>query len=137
MAPTYNQQIPEGDAFVEPRNVETVRGLLTAAAELGLESSVVRTQQGGYLAPVKVVAKFQESVEDDTATITSAPSTEEEDEETEETEEEPEVEDEETDAPPAKNASKADWEAYAVANGYEPDEGLTKEQLIERFGASE
>jgi regulator of protease activity HflC (stomatin/prohibitin superfamily) len=38
---------------------------------------------------------------------------------------------------PAKSASKGDWEAYAASQGYDAEEGLTKDQLIERYGVSE
>jgi len=36
--------------------------------------------------------------------------------------------------PPERSALKADWENYADLHGYNPDEGLTKDQLIERYG---
>ena len=29
---------------------------------------------------------------------------------------------------------KSDWVDYAVTRGYDPDEGLTKDELIERYG---
>lgn len=36
--------------------------------------------------------------------------------------------------PPAKSAKKADWEAYAATQGYDPDEGLTKDEMVDRYG---
>lgn len=39
---------------------------------------------------------------------------------------------------PAKNASKAVWEAFAHEHhGYDVSEGLTRDQIIERYGSSE
>jgi hypothetical protein len=119
MAPIQHQQIGEGDAFVEPISADTAKGLLAAAEELELGPEVVRTQLGGFLAPVEVVEKWQEGDTGDAeVTIPGA---------------EPDAED----GPPAASASKADWEAFAVAQGYDAEEGLTKAQLIERYGASE
>ncbi|MFI8299994.1 hypothetical protein ACIGCZ_29120 [Streptomyces nigra] len=60
----------------------------------------------------------------------------------------PEVRDEDGDAddqaptePPAKNAPKAEWQAYARTRAQDSDEaaaveGLTKEQLVEQYGGS-
>lgn len=162
MAPTRHQQIPEGEAFVEPRNVETVRGLLAAAEKLNLDPSVVRTQSGGYLAPAAVVEAFladspegvdvtehDDSVDEfgfakvDTEEAGSdSESTGSDTEGTEgDTGSEPVTEIEQ----PAKSAAKPEWVAFAVAKSAGTDEPLTEEQanalttaqLIERFGASE
>ena len=129
-----HQQIPEGTAFVEPRNVDTVKGLLAAAKELDVDPSTVRTQQGGYLAPTDVVAKWQEGEVGDDVEVTEAPKPERAD--APEVQDDGEVADLQPEAP-AQSASKADWEAYAAGQGYDPAEGLTKAELIERFGASE
>lgn len=39
-----------------------------------------------------------------------------------------------SDSAPAKTASKGDWVAYAAEQGYDESEGLTKDELIERYG---
>ena len=64
-----HQQIPEGHAFVEPRDVETARGLIAAAESIGVDPAVVRTQQGGYLAPTEVVEAWEGG--DDTVVTTA------------------------------------------------------------------
>lgn len=38
---------------------------------------------------------------------------------------------------PAKSADKPTWVDYAKTQGYDESEGLTKDQLIERYGVSE
>lgn len=114
-----HQQIPEGHAFVEPRSPETARALLDAAKELDLDASVVQTQQGGYLAPSEVVEKFQRG---DGVSVTEA------------SDSEPA---EESEARPAVSASKGEWVAFAKTQDYDESEGLTKDELIERYGASE
>lgn len=129
MAPIRHQQIPEGEAFVEPISGETARGLLAAAEELGLGPEAVRTQQGGFLAPAEVVEKWQEGDTGD-AEITTR-----QDVETAAAEENAEAG--KANEAPAASASKADWVAYAEANGYDASEDLTKAQLIERYGATE
>lgn len=152
MAPTYHQQIPEGYAFVEPRDVTTVRGLLTAAEALNIDPAVVRTQMGGYLAPSEVVELFLETSFDSAAESGTIVSTSEKsatlsefgfvaDGETGEGEESGEGEL----VAPKKTAAKPEWVAFAVAKSASTDEPLTEEQanelttaqLIERFGASE
>lgn len=40
----------------------------------------------------------------------------------------------ETDEPPAVSDVKAEWVAYAVSRGYDESEGLTKAELVERYG---
>lgn len=35
---------------------------------------------------------------------------------------------------PTASATKADWVAYATTQGYDESEGLTKDQLVERYG---
>lgn len=35
---------------------------------------------------------------------------------------------------PADDDRKAVWIEHAIAQGYDPDEGLTKAELIERYG---
>lgn len=125
MAPIRHQQIGEGEAFVEPRSVDTARGLLAAAEELGYGASVVRTQQGGYLAPVDVVEKWQEGDTGDAeVTMPDEP--------------EPTPEPEEESGPPAESAGKQEWFDYAVSQGFEGEyDSITKPQLIERYGATE
>jgi hypothetical protein len=142
-----HQQIPEGDAFVEPRNLDTVRGLLDAAAALDLDSSVIRTQSGGYLAPADVVAKWQDDGGEATVTksgesrpepLTAEQSTETQADGSQTLIEAPDPGSETASAEaPAKSASKGDWEAYAQTQGYDSAEELTKAELIERYGASE
>lgn len=39
------------------------------------------------------------------------------------------------DGPPAQSAVKDEWVTYAQTQGYDPDEGATKQQLIDRYGA--
>ena len=129
-----HQQIPEGQAFVEPRDVETARGLIAAAEALEVDPALVRTQQGGYLAPVDVVTKWQEDGElGDDVSVTEAPKPTAPDEpalqSTDDGDAAPEA--------PAKSASKGDWVEYATTQGYDESEGLTQAQLIERYGASE
>lgn len=116
-----HQQIPEGHAFVEPRDVETARGLIAAAEGLGIDPAVVKTQQGGYLAPTEVVEAWEGG--DDTV-VTTADDLETANEET-------------GDERPAKTADKGTWVDYAKTQGYDESEELTKSQLIERFGATE
>jgi hypothetical protein len=128
MAPIQHQQIGEGEAFVEPISADTAKGLLAAAEELELDPGVVRTQLGGFLAPAEVVEKWQEGDTGDAQVTTP------EDAAQAAADANAEAAD---DGRPAASASKADWEAYAVDNGYDADEGLTKAQLIERYGASE
>jgi hypothetical protein len=118
-----HQQIPEGHAFVEPRDVETARGLIAAAESIGVDPAVVRTQASGYLAPIEVVEAWEGG--DDTVVTTA-------DDVASET-----GGDETPDGPPAKSASKGDWVEYAVGQGYDESEDLSKSQLIERFGATE
>lgn len=45
--------------------------------------------------------------------------------------------DEPTDGPPAKSASKGDWEAYARSQGATDDdlEGKTKDELVSTYGS--
>lgn len=130
MAPIRHQQIPEGHAFVEPRNPDTARALLEAAESLDLEAGVVRTQQGGYIAPTEVVEKYQATVGDDAGEVTTS-------EQLAEAQAAEAKTAEAGDDVPAKSASKGDWVAYAASQGYDESEGLTKDELIERYGAAE
>lgn len=116
-----HQQIPEGQAFVEPRDVETARGLIAAAESLDLDPAVVRTQAGGYLAPVEVVEAWEGGSDTVVTTADDLAA----------------AEPAEQDGPPAKSASKGDWLDYAKSQGFDESEDLSKSQLIERFGATE
>lgn len=157
MAPTLHQQIPEGDAFVEPRDVETVRGLLAAAEALGLDPAVVRTQSGGYLAPAEVVDLFLENSAETAAVVTTTQEPVDEfgfltepdagtgevpagdgDGNSEQPggeageQSDPDGAGEQTDGDelvePKKTAAKPEWVAYAVAKSAQTDEPLTEEQ---------
>lgn len=96
------QIIPEGYVFVargDRTRREAATELLAAADKAGVDQTLIRVTQGGYLVP--------EAVAPDTADESGAP---------------------------AKNASKGDWVAYAAEQGYDESEGLTKDELIERYG---
>jgi len=118
-----HQQIPEGHAFVEPRDVETARGLIAAAESLDIDPAVVKTQQGGYLAPVEVVEAWEGG--DDTVVTTA------DDLAT------GGADGEEGDERPSKSSDKQSWVDFAKTQGYDEAEDLTKSQLIERYGATE
>jgi hypothetical protein len=93
--------VEDGYGVVGPRSREVARALLDAAAAAGEDPSVVRTTIGGYIAPIKVVKKYEEG-------LGAAP------------EEEPEEEDEKSDFPDDswKNADIKGWaEAHKVDLG--------------------
>lgn len=53
--PTWMQPAPDvGETFVQGKTHATARALLDAAAELGLDSGVVRTITGGFVVPNQV-----------------------------------------------------------------------------------
>lgn len=118
--------IPEGHAFVAGRSRDRARLLLDAAAELGLTATVVRTQVDGYIVPSEVADLVANAAAGEAA-------------------DEVEVVIEPDSAPaeqgatqPAKNGSKAAWAEWAAATqGYDPEEDLSRDALIDRYGGSQ
>lgn len=49
-----------GETFIQGKDSQTARALLSAAADLGHESHVVRTVTGGFIVPNDVYDKAQE-----------------------------------------------------------------------------
>lgn len=157
-------QINEGEALIVGRGSrETAIALLKAADDVGAPVESVRTVMDGFVVPSEVADKYEESVaeaernevrrfEEDAEQPTNVrqsntePVTDSEianvglensgDTTAEAAVASREQGDKGADVP-AKSASKGDWEAYAVSQGYDTEEGLTKDQLIERYGASE
>lgn len=150
-------QIKEGEALVVGRGRrETAIALLKAADDTGHPVESVRTVMDGFLVPAEVadayeeavaekerqeVRRFQEqSAEEAAAGIDDAGEAAEQPAETGEetvgstgiTETEAE-----TVKVPAKSADKPTWVEFAKTQGYDESEDLTKDQLIERYGASE
>jgi hypothetical protein len=140
-------QIKEGEALIVGRgDRDTAVALLKAADDTGQPVESVRTVMDGFVVPTVVADAYEEALgakanevrrREDAAAAAAA-------------EEDGEVvgaasitgsnEGEEGDKgaeAPAKSASKGDWEAYAASQGYDAEEGLTKDQLIERYGVSE
>ena len=54
--------LEDGYGLVGPKNADTARALLAAAEAVGEPAYVVRTTIGGYIAPVKVVKKYEEGL---------------------------------------------------------------------------
>lgn len=116
--------IPEGYGIIAGRGRDTAIKALAAAKVAGVDSRLVKTVDEGYLVPIAVLDAFDESNE-------SAPEAEDVQNLNADAEEE-EI------AYPARNASKAAWQKWAVdTQGYDADEGLTRDELIERYGEKE
>ena len=64
--------IPEGYGLIAGRGQETARAALDAAEEAGVDINEVRTTDGGYLVPEKVLKQYEKGLkkksepEDDT-----------------------------------------------------------------------
>ena len=54
--------LEDGYGLVSPKNQETARALLAAAEAVGEPAHVVRSTIGGYIAPVKVVKKYEDGL---------------------------------------------------------------------------
>lgn len=54
-------EIQDDEAFVGPQDQETATRLLKAAEDAGLDVSVVRTAQGGFIVPKSLVPDDDES----------------------------------------------------------------------------
>ena len=129
-------QIKEGEALIVGRgDRDTAVALLKAADDTGYPVESVRTVMDGFVVPAEVADKYEEAVaaksRKEVRRFESA------EEASGEAADESEGEGDEGAEVPAKSASKGDWEAYAVSQGYDAEEGLTKDQLIERYGVSE
>jgi hypothetical protein len=129
-------QIKEGEALIVGRgDRDTAVALLKAADDTGHPVESVRTVMDGFVVPAEVADKYEEAVaaksRKEVRRFESA------EEASGEAADESEGEGDEGAEVPAKSASKGDWEAYAVSQGYDAEEGLTKDQLIERYGVSE
>jgi hypothetical protein len=144
--------VPEGQALIPGRSRDNARAALDAAEAAGLDPQVaVRTVQDGYLVPVAVLEHYKAPEGADEPVTADAAA------EDDGTGGEPgeaidgvnagEVEStegsEEVLQAPAKSASKGDWVAFAVEASADSDsplteeeaQALTKDELIERFGA--
>jgi hypothetical protein len=129
-------QIKEGEALIVGRgDRDTAVALLKAADDTGHPVESVRTVMDGFVVPAEVADKYEEAVaaksRKEVRRFESA------EEASGEAADESEGEGDEGAEVPAKSASKGDWEAYAASQGYDAEEGLTKDQLIERYGVSE
>lgn len=153
-------QIPAGMAFLAGRSRENARAALAAAEAAGFEPSSVRTQQGGYLLPEKALEFLELEGDDSVEVVTDDSDGEEADGETTETGEAatettsetetttevvtevPEVvevpEIVEVPQPPKSGSGSGEeaWIAWAKdAKGYDPAEGLSRNEIIARYGA--
>ena len=99
-------ELPEGYGFVGGQDPATARALLDAADSIEADQTGIRTQSGGFLVPEDILDAYNEAAGAD------------------------------ADGRPADSASKGDWVTYASTQGYDEAEGLTKAELIERFGAT-
>lgn len=54
--------IPEGYGLIGGRGLETARAALAAAEEAGVDASEVRTTDGGYLVPEKVLKAYEKGL---------------------------------------------------------------------------
>lgn len=139
--------------FISGRSRERARTLIQLATDNGFDATVVRTDsvRGGYLVPKKVAKAYEEAAKtpatEDAQTTESDTKTAESDTKTAETEtgaqesgteasEGATTEEDNSDPQPAGNASQAVWADWAKRNkNYDESEGLTRDQLKERFGA--
>ena len=156
-------QLNEGEALIVGRgDRDTAVALLKAADDAGYPVESVRTVTDGFVVPAEVADKYEETIGKDAKEVRRFEEEPDEPTNVRQSTEEPVTDSEianvglensgdttaeaavasreqgdEGASAPAKSASKGDWEAYAVSQGYDADEGLTKDQLIERYGASE
>lgn len=104
------QIIPEGYGFVargDRTRREVATDLLARADKAGVDPTSIRVTNGGYYVPEELLSDADKAAAEPEAEESGAP---------------------------AKNAAKADWVAYASEQGYDESEGLTKDELIERYG---
>lgn len=120
-----SNNIPDGHGVIAGRGRTNARIALHAANLAGVDPALVRTTQDGYLVPEAVLDFHEQARAEIDSTVGAAV----ENADTTETDE---------NKAPAKTDAKGVWEAWATKNhGYDTAEGLTKAQLIERFGDKE
>lgn len=132
------------EAFISGRSKETVQALLQAAKALGVDPQRIRTSShpAGYFVPNKVAQAYQgtEGTEPEAEDAAVEPEGQQETAPEVPAPAEPveavEAEDDGVDPQPPGNASQAAWADWARRNkGYDESEGLTRDQLKQRFGA--
>jgi hypothetical protein len=128
--------------FISGRSRERARQLIDLATDAGLEPTVILTDsvRGGYLVPKKVAEAYAELLSSpataEPATTTDTAGTGTDTAGTGTGDGTPEAGTDDADPQPAGNASQAVWADWAKRNkGYDESEGLTRDQLKERFGA--
>lgn len=94
------------DGFYGPRSRENARLLVDAAASLGVDKRLIRTQAGGYLVPVEVLDFINGEGEH-------------------------EAEEKVEEKRPSQADSKADWLAYAEGKGLSVTDENTKAEIVE------
>lgn len=164
MAPTNTPS--EGTAYIDGRGIERARELLKIAEDLGLGADAIRTTSFGYTVPVAVAQAYGAVDEDhsvtsheddaassqldgtpvtnetgDDATAGEVPSSTPADGEQTEGESAgaDATEGEKQPEPPRAGAGSSTqaWSDWAAAtHNYNPEEGLTRDKLITRYGAS-
>jgi len=137
---------------------DQARRVLAAAMAAGLPAASVRTSQAGYLLPTEALEAYEEiakmSAEEfdaarkidvkENGIVSQRLATADDPEEPEgddESESESEADSSEGSTPeleyPKGNASQDAWEAFAVEHfGYDPEEGLSRNELAEKYGKS-
>ena len=130
-------EIPEGFGVYGPRGKETARKVLDATEEAGRDPREVKVHPSGFVVHKSVIEALGGKVEPDgteeNGDETADGLTDTEKEADKQAAESRDGEDESK--APAKSASKEDWVTFAKTQGYDESEDLTKDKLIERFGA--
>lgn len=122
--------LPAGHGFIAGRGRPIARKVFEAVAAVEGDEYSVKTTDGGYTAPLDVVAKYEElnGLESSTSTDAGPGTTE-----GEGTPAEPTGAEE-----PKRSASTEAWATWAKDHkGYDPAEDLSRAELIERFGEKE
>lgn len=124
--------MPDGyGAVINPPGTRRTEEVLAAAAKAGFKGSDIIVTYDGYYVPLAVLDEIENARGSDEPDDTEAEVEETEAEQTQT------AADEEEPAPPKNGSTKA-WSEWAAKNrGYDPEENLTRDELIERYGKEE
>lgn len=123
----------EAPAYVEipDRSTPNAKRALEAARNVGVDVAEVRTTSKGFIVPAAVGDEYDRllAAESDDGTAVTDPTPD----PTTPPPADPATGETSGPAEPKRNGSKADWEAYAATQGYNVDEGLSRDELADRY----